>query len=322
MKLIRIRGIDVVRGTAILAMITYHLSWNLSWFGVVDWQVSTGPGWRLFAGSIAGTFIFLSGVGLALAHQHGVRWYPFWQREAIIITAAAAVSGVTFMTFGETFVRFGILHAIAASSLVAVLFVRLPAYASFIAAAIFAFLPLWASNPVFDGQPLLWTGLGEPHFASVDYVPMAPWTALALLGVFITRSEFTSPILHRLQSLSFGSATGRFLVFLGRKSLIIYLVHQPILFGLIWAMSATGLVPDRTTQHFLENCSQTCSVSEGADTSCREVCACTLHALQSGGHWTPLIQDPQNQSLRDNLNARYSACLTDPEAFESVTSGR
>lgn len=318
----RIHGIDVIRGIAILAMIAYHLSWNLSWFGFVDWQVSTDPDWRLFAGSIAGTFIFLSGVSLALAHQHGVRWRSFWKREAVIVAAAAAVSLATYMTFGDTFVRFGILHAIAASSLITVFFVRLSAFASLVTAAIFAFLPLWASSQVFDGQPFLWTGLGEPHFASVDYVPMAPWTALALLGVSIIRSNFTSSALYRLQSRSFGSTPGRILILLGRKSLIIYLVHQPILFGLVWTLSAAGLAPDRIAHQFLDNCSQTCSASEGADASCRKVCTCTLLSLRSDGHWETLVQDPQNPSLRDEMNTRYSACLANPETFGSVTLGR
>lgn len=140
----RLAVIDLARGLAVVAMAVYHLSWDLSWFSLVDWPVAQGPGWRLFAGSIAGSFLFLAGVSLDLAHHNGIRWQAFWRRLAMIIAAAAAVSLATYFAFGSSFVRFGILHCIALSSLIALGFVRLPLWSVLAASAVFLTLPFGA----------------------------------------------------------------------------------------------------------------------------------------------------------------------------------
>jgi len=317
MKTPRIPAIDALRGIAILAMIAYHLSWDLSWFGFVEWPVSDGPGWRIFSGAIAGSFLFLAGAGLVLAHRDGIRWKAFWKREAVIVAAALVVSAGTFLAFSNIFVRFGILHSIAAGSLIALPFVRLPAVVSYIAAIVVFTLPRFASSPFFDGDLFSWTGLGTPASGSVDYVPLAPWLAAVLLGVAVFKTPGMPAVLDALRPMRLASWPGRVIRLCGRRSLTIYLLHQPILYGLVWSLAAAGLAPDRAALDFQENCINSCVLARGTDAQCSKICACTLNTLKEDGLWEPLLTNPEDPELLQDMNNHYSACSFPPGNTET-----
>jgi len=309
----RLAVIDLARGLAVVAMAIYHFSWDLSWFGLVDWPVAQGTGWRIFAGSIAGSFLFLAGVSLDLAHHDGIRWRAFWRRFAVIVAAAAAVSLATYFTFGNSYVRFGILHAIAAASLIALPFARLPLWSVIAASATILSLPLWATSSVFDGQVWLWSGLGAPDFGSVDYVPIAPWAGLTLAGLAFSRSARKLGLWDRLSSLRFAGKTGTATRFFGRHSLITYLLHQPALYGLVWA--TVTLAPEFA---YIRSCSVSCHANLGAAAACESTCACTLTYLKSDDIWTALREDPTDPELRSQMSTRYRQCLADPTQVPQV----
>lgn len=303
----RLAVIDLARGLAVVAMAVYHFSWDLSWFSLVDWPVAQGTGWRIFAGAIAGSFLFLAGISLDLAHHQGIRWRSFWRRFAMILAAALAVSLVTYVTFGNTYVRFGILHCIAISSLVALPFTRLPPAATALASAGVLSLPFWGAASVFDGQPWLWTGLGTPDFGSVDYVPLAPWAGVTLAGVLASRLARTGGLWVRLSGLGFAGTAGATTRLLGRHSLLIYLVHQPALYGLVWA--TVTLAPEYA---FTRSCSLSCQASLGASAACHSTCSCTLAHMKQDDIWTAIRQDPADPDLRSRMSTRYRQCLADP----------
>ena len=87
----RLPAVDVARGVALAAMIVYHFSWDLSFLGFVRVVVATHPAWRAFAMTIAGSFLFLVGCGLVLAHPDRIRWRPFARRVGIVAAAAAVL---------------------------------------------------------------------------------------------------------------------------------------------------------------------------------------------------------------------------------------
>jgi len=309
----RLAVLDLARGLAVVAMAVYHFSWDLSWFAFVDWPVAQGPGWRSFAALIAGSFLFVAGISLDLAHHKGIRWRPFWRRFAVIVAAAAAVSLVTYFTFGNSFVRFGILHCIAAASLIALPFTRWPLIATALAAIFVLTLPLWASSFVFNGQLWLWTGLGTPDFGSVDYVPLAPWSGLTLAGVAVSNLFRTARIWEKLSALRLTDPLGRFTRFIGRHSLPIYLLHQPVLYGLVWTAVLLGPDVDRAGNAFVRNCSVACQDNLGSPDICEAACGCTLAFLKADGIWEKLNETPEDPALRSQMNSRYAQCLADPE---------
>ena len=93
----RIDLLDVLRGVALLAMATYHFTWDLEFFGYLDRGLTGQGGWKLFARCIASSFLFLAGVSLVLAHARGIRWRPFGKRFAQVAAGAAAITAMPAM---------------------------------------------------------------------------------------------------------------------------------------------------------------------------------------------------------------------------------
>ena len=226
----RLIPLDLARSLAILCMVVFHFTFDLALFGFIPPETMVQPFWYYFARMIAGSFLFLSGVSLWLAHGRGIRWPAFWTRFAKIAAAALLVTLASIWFVPGGTILFGILHAIAAASLLGLVALRLPWPVTLaIAAVIFA--AAWGpSFPAFDPIWLVWTGLAETRPMMGDYVPLIPWAAPALAGVATAKAlridlwRGTAPTpLTRALSLP------------GRHSLIIYLLHQPILVGLFTA---------------------------------------------------------------------------------------
>lgn len=231
----RLAALDIARTAALAGMAVFHLAYDLELFGhLAPGTTGHGP-WRWFAMLVAGSFLFLAGVSLHLAHAERIRWRAFWRRFAKIAAAAGLVSAGTYAVFPQSFVYFGILHAIAASSLVGLAFLRLPAAATLAAAVAALVIPSLWRLPAFDTPWLWWTGLSPSVRPTMDFEPMLPWVAPFLAGLALARilrlhtrpRRRTGPVLAAL-------------AWPGRWSLVIYLVHQPVLIGLVWAGTELG----------------------------------------------------------------------------------
>ncbi len=72
----RLPGIDILRGVAVAAMIIYHFAWDLRFFGLIQTEIVSHPLWMAFARAVAGSFLILSGVSLALMARDGLDWPP------------------------------------------------------------------------------------------------------------------------------------------------------------------------------------------------------------------------------------------------------
>jgi uncharacterized membrane protein len=230
----RLTGLDVARTAAVTCMVIFHFTFDLALFGYIPSGTMSEPFWYYFARVIAGSFLFLSGVSLWLAHGQGIRWRAFWLRFGKLVAAAALVTTASLWLVPGGPIWFGILHAIAASSLIGLIALRLPWPVSLaLAATIFA--GAWMGrSPAFDGLWLVWTGLAEIRPMMGDYVPLIPWAAPALAGIAFAKALGIDRRQGRAPSRTLHAMT-----FPGRHSLVIYLIHQPLLFGLfnawVWA---------------------------------------------------------------------------------------
>jgi uncharacterized membrane protein len=229
----RIQAVDMARGLALLAMAIYHFSWDLSFLELAAIPVMSDPGWKWFARIIAGSFLFLVGIGLVLAHGEGVRWRSFLKRLGVISAAAAGVTFATYLAFPLAYIYFGILHCIALSSVLALPFLRLPWWTALAAAAAVLAIAELGPNDIFNRWALLWTGLGTRVPFSNDYVPIFPWFAPVLAGIGAAR--LTAPLLREstLARWRPHGPIGRALTFAGRHSLAVYLLHQPLLLAVL-----------------------------------------------------------------------------------------
>lgn len=273
----RIPLIDLLRGFALVAMTIYHFTWDLEFFGYLVPATINEPGWVAFARAIATSFLALAGVSLVLAHGDGIKWRGFWKREAMVAGAALAITIVTYFAFPESYIFFGILHAIALFSLLGLAFLRLPWWAVGLAAlAIFA-IDQFVALPIFGHWTLLWVGLSPQLPLSNDYVPLFPWFSATLAGMAFAKLAQKRDWWSKLATVSVPNLLDRPLGFLGRHSLAYYLIHQPVLLALLWTFQAVTGPPDRTDA-FLAICKKQCSITESVE-FCGNYCSCLAEEL-------------------------------------------
>ncbi len=234
----RLIWLDSVRALAVVCMVIFHFTFDLGLFGYIPADTIYQPFWYYFARTIAGTFMFLVGVTLWLSHGRGVRWGAFFRRLGLVIAAAVLVTVASLWFVPGGPIWFGILHAIAAASLLGLIALRLP-WPVILALAVVIFAAAWGPrSAAFDPLWLVWTGLAETRPAMGDYVPLIPWLAPTLAGIAFAKAvkletwqgRRASPVVQALN-------------FPGRHSLIIYLLHQPImisLFNLVAMLSGPG----------------------------------------------------------------------------------
>jgi uncharacterized membrane protein len=303
-------AIDVARGIAIAAMVVYHFSWDLSYLKLIETNIIVEPGWKWFARSIAGSFLILVGIGLALAHARGFRLRPFLRRLAKIGGAALAVTIATYFAFPESYIFFGILHCIALSSVLALFFLRAP-WPLTLAAAVFCFAAPWLfTSPELDAPWLDWLGLGETEPFTNDYVPIFPWFGFVLAGLVIGNT-----LLHHGASMKPASRRScdplsRTLAWAGRRSLPIYLVHQPLLLAVLFGIAqVTGPNPAAEVRDFVGPCEASCVRTNGNAAICRSVCGCVAGRLRHEELWPRVMTGRETEADQSRVTETARACL-------------
>jgi uncharacterized membrane protein len=228
---VRIDAVDVLRGIAIVAMIAYHFAFDLRLFGITHADFEHAPLWLAARATIVTSFLVLVGVSLALADAARVALARHVRRVARIAGCALLVSAASYVMFPQTFIYFGVLHCIAVVSLLAWPLRGRPAAAVATGIAIVS-AGLTLSDAHFDPRALSWIGLMTHKPATEDYVPLLPWAGVILVGIgaghWLRRRAF-APVAAL-------SRAPRGLAFLGRHSLAVYMVHQPILIGVLWLL--------------------------------------------------------------------------------------
>jgi uncharacterized membrane protein len=236
----RYREIDLVRGIAILMMILFHTVFDLYFFRILPLDIYSGF-WRYFAFSTASLFLLIVGISLTISRartastKSGYKLaLKFVYRGAGIFLLGLLVTVCTWIFLGEGFIVFGILHLIGISIMISPLFFRFKKcnlLLGFLVITI-GFFFATRTGPIW----LLPLGLHPATFWSVDYEPIFPWFGVVLIGMGL--GEYLYPGGKRSFTLpQIPEIVVRPLAFLGRHSLIIYLVHQPIIILIIAAVT-------------------------------------------------------------------------------------
>ncbi len=308
----RVDAVDCARGVALVGMVLYHLSWDLADFRLVPPMLPFSPPMRLLSHTVASAFLALVGVSLALAHRDRLNLSAFGRRLAIVAGAAALVTAASFVFAPGEVIWFGILQCIAAASLLALPLVEAPPSASLAAGAAAIVLPLVVQSKLFDPPTLLWLGLGEALPNTVDWRPLLPWAGVVLIGLGLARLPSVMQGLTLPSRWRAKAAPAQALSFAGRHSLLIYLIHQPILNGLVAAVAASGLVatlppPMPDFSAFLASCQRTCVDRGRAASECASSCRCVADAIERSGEAERLGQiDRERQA---DLRRMADACV-------------
>ena len=306
----RIPALDVARGAALVAMFAYHLVWDFAHFGYMDARTPFSPDMRLFSHVIASSFLFISGLSLALARRRPFDWRVYWMRLALIAGAAALVTAASWLLFPDALIFFGILHCIAAASLLALPFLFLPWPAALAGGALAAALPQFVTSRAFDTPALIWSGLGVAIPVSNDFRPLLPWAGALLFGLAAGLAMQRHGGFNILRRVSGSSAPARLLAFGGRHSLAIYLVHQPVFFALltasVWAFGPPAPPDERP---FRQACERECAASGVAVEQCRRSCACTAQTFKRLNLWNKLRAGQLDSAEQTILSRVARDCL-------------
>ncbi len=235
---VRFDEIDGLRGFAIAQMVAYHFCYDLNYFGWTNLPIGLSLGWEIWQVSILSIFLLLTGISLVLRDALKPSWQDFWRRWIQIAASALAVSLGSYWIFPESYIFFGILHFIAIALILGRLVLSLGAY-NLILGILVIVIAQKVSHPIFNPPILSCIGLATQEPFTQDFVPIFPWLGVVLLGCgfgSIWRSyDFKRPIWIALLTQSIP----RFSIWAGKHSLAIYLIHQPILFMLLFAISRT-----------------------------------------------------------------------------------
>jgi uncharacterized membrane protein len=225
----RVPAVDAMRAFALFAMIGYHFAFDLRFFGVIRTDFEHDPVCLAIRGAILSSFLLLAGVSLVLADRAAVPPRRFWRNVGEIAACALLVSAGSYVMFPQTYIWFGVLHAIAVTLIVARRFTRKPAIAAGIGGLVILVGVLLSSH-AFDSRALGWIGFMTARPYTEDYVPLFPWAGVIFIGValgdLLARRNF-APIAALNQAPAW-------LTMLGRHTLLIYMIHQPILLGALW----------------------------------------------------------------------------------------
>jgi uncharacterized membrane protein len=241
----RFAEIDATRGIAILMMIVFHTVFDISFFGIAPVNVATGF-WRFFAMTTASLFLIVAGISLVVSHDRSSRnlagfslTKKFLARGLGIFALGLLITFVTWLYLHEGFIIFGILHLIGLSVMLSVLFFRFGKFNIVLGLLVLAggFFIVNFSGPIW----LLPLGIMPASFSSVDYTPLFPWFGMVLIGMGVGEKLYSGNI-RRYAFLQIPDPIIRPLAFLGRYSLIIYLVHQPVIILLLGAVTGTPVI--------------------------------------------------------------------------------
>ncbi len=216
-------------------MLVSNFLFDLFYFTGALNPASGFPAW--LARATAGLFVFLAGVSLTLSYARPTSrrqgFNKYLRRGAGIFALGLLITIATRIAVGRQYVVFGILHLIGSGIILSYPFLKHRRFALPAGLLILAAAPFMGKLQIDSGW-LLWLGIQNPGFVSVDYTPLVPWFGIMLIGIalggFITISPSPVPSKRLV----------RLLAVCGRHSLVIYFAHQPLLWTGFWIWQSLG----------------------------------------------------------------------------------
>lgn len=241
----RIWEIDFVRGVAILIMVVIHFIFVTStFFGIDVFEgeslLSTISSLLQQYGGIV--FIIISGISAILSSNNSKRGLQLFFVAMLVTYVTLIFSSVIMNNQHNYTVRFGILHFLSICMILSPFFMKVKSRYLIPIALIAIFVGIYCRNNGIDIAAIAGYEI-HPWFRSSDYFPLLPYIGYFIIGIVIGR------IVYKEKKSIFKNSDKieknviiRFFSFCGRHTLIIYLVHQPILFGILEILSRSGVI--------------------------------------------------------------------------------
>jgi uncharacterized membrane protein len=238
-KGVRITAVDTARGLAILMMVAYHITFDIQYFGIAAIDLNSLP--LLLLQRVTGTlFVMIAGVSLTLNESHNKEGYVHYLKRGLMLGAVALLITIaTWIYPHEGFIQFGVIDMLALSTLIAPFFFRF-GWVNLTLGAIIVLVGIWlgTSGIYVSTHALFWLGINDPGYYALDNYPMLPWFGVVLIGIWLGQTLFPAftDVVMRIRVP--GEDT---LASLGKNSLVIYLVHQPLIVGIILLLQNHGI---------------------------------------------------------------------------------
>ena len=235
----RFHLIDALRGLALVNMLGYHFAYDVNVVYGRDPQFYLRPWAHVWQQYICWSFILISGLSFHWGKRHNLRRGLFLNACGLVIT------GVTLLVMPEEAVWFGILSFMGCAVLLTIPLERglqkpPPVWGLAVCFALFLILKPVDSGylgvgPLLCGLPaglyrcrvLAPLGFPDPAFRSSDYFPLLPWYLLFLCGWFLGRLLESHEVCKKAALIKIPLLSA-----VGRKTIWVYMLHQPVLMGL------------------------------------------------------------------------------------------
>lgn len=209
-------------------MVYYHLMYDFGIFGLVSWDFVFSLPMQILERFAASLFIILAGFSSRLSSNN--------IKRGLVVIALGFVVAIVSGFAGEP-IYFGVLHLLGSSMVIygvfGKYFDKLPKYfIPSVCIPLFACTYYMYRNVYVAINWLFPIGLRSLNFITSDYFPLMPWFFMFLIGTWLAKMLLTGerkPWMDRRYP--------RAMVWLGQKSMIIYLAHQIILYPLAWLIS-------------------------------------------------------------------------------------
>ena len=218
-------------------MVAYHFCWDLGYFGFIDLRLIT-QGFGLFVAQLIGlSFITIAGISSRIMSLSDSFKQKFLKRFFKLVFISAVISTATFMLNRDSFIFFGILHFLSVCSLISLILIYIKSsfhlFVIFFCAAIISISEITLNLPF----TLSWLGFNKEILPTNDFYPLFPWVTFYFFGFWSGKIIFEK-ISQKDDYLSMPingiNIFLRFFEYMGQKALVIYILHQPILFSLFF----------------------------------------------------------------------------------------
>ena len=219
------------------AMIIYHFYWDLGYFGFIDLQVVT-QGLGLFLAQLIGiSFITIAGISSRLLSLSNSCKSKIVKRILKLMTISIAISILTFILDKSSFIFVGILHFLSVCSIISLILIKIKSnlqlFFIFLASSLISISGMTFNIPFIFS----WLGFNKQPPLTNDFYPIIPWITFYFFGFLL------GGIINKIPNKKYKNLSNtdpqlgivlKLIEYVGQKSLIIYILHQPILFSLFF----------------------------------------------------------------------------------------
>lgn len=224
MKNNRIIEIDIMRGLAIVLMVSYHIAYDLKEFAGINIPYES-IAWYLIGKTSLILFIFVSGISNTFSKNTTKRGFK-------VLFLGMIITAITYIIFPKDYIRFGVLHFLGISMIIYPFLKKTNNYILIGTAVVSIILGFYFDNITSKTWIFIPFGVLYNGFSTLDYVPLFPYLSVYILGVLSAKKFYT----EKKSILNFDFNL-RFISSISKNSLLIYIIHQPVIYFTIFILT-------------------------------------------------------------------------------------